>query len=230
MDAKVARVTVIAWAAAFSLPTGASAQVPASRGLVGLAVQSYAVRADAVDGSLPAVGLSGSVALNPFLDFEAELMRPTGRVSREHTGVLFSFAEPGATREEIERQGVVVRTTHERTVASVLSFGAAFHPRRTGSRFQPRLFTGITTHFARDRALHDPVSWPPTVTLDRVFRTIQPVADGRRAIGSLTLGAAVSIDLSQRLVLTPDVRYDYGSIGDEINNAWRVGTKLSWRY
>jgi hypothetical protein len=211
-------------------PSAAAAQTSGARGMIGLTLQSYGIDADHADGVLPAVGVGAILTVNPLLDFEAEWLRPNGAARRQYTGISFSLAEFGASREEIERQGVLTRTTQEREVTGVLSFGAAFHPRPSASRFEPRFFVGGATHFARDRTLRDPLQWPATVTLERVLQMQPPVEQHRRALGSVTLGAGVAIALGRTLVLLPEVRYDYGSIGDEINNAWRAGTRMLWRF
>jgi len=36
--------------------------------------------------------------------------------------------------------------------------------------------------------------------------------------------------VSPHLWVAPDVRYDYGSIGDEINNALRTTVRVGWRF
>jgi len=201
-----------------------------TRGLIGAFVESYTVRADAVDGSTAAAGVAGAFAVNPLLDLEVEFSRPAGTLQRQYTGISFSFAPQGASREEIERLGVTTRFTNERQVAGVVSFGAAFHPRNSGSRVQPRLFTGVTTHFVRERRFLEPLQWPSTVTLEEILRRQPPEELHRRALGSLTVGAGFAIALTPRLVVTPGLRYDYGSIGDEINNAFRAGVRVFWRF
>lgn len=224
------RVAAAAVAVLGFLPVVGTAQTARPRVMIGPTLQSYGVRADAVDGTLPAAGVGAIVTIDSLLDFEAEFLRPSGTVRRQYTGVTTSFASFGASREEIEREGVVTRTTNERRIAGVLSIGAAFHPRATGSRFQPRAFVGVTTHFARDRTLRDPLQWPASVTLERVLQRQPPIEQQRRALGSLTLGAALAIDVTRHLVVLPDLRYDYGSMGDEINNAWRAGARVFWRF
>lgn len=211
-------------------PAVSTAQTTRPRAMIGPTLQSYGISADAVDGTLPAAGVGAIIAINPLLDFEAEFLRPSGTVRRQYTGISFTFAAPGASREEIERDGVLTRTTQERRVAGLLSFGAAFHPRRTSSRFQPRVFVGVTTHFVRDRARRDPLQWPASVTLERILRMQPPIEEHRRALGSLTLGAALAIDVTRPLVVMPDLHYDYGSVGDEINNSWRTGARVLWRF
>jgi hypothetical protein len=210
-----------------SFPADATAQL---RGQLGAFVESYTVRADDVDGTAPAAGVAGAVSVHPLLDLEAEVLRPAGAVQRQYTGISFSFAPREASREEIARLGVTTRFTRERRVASVVSFGAAFHPRNSSSRVQPRLFTGVTTHFVRERALREPLQWPATVTLTEILRRQPAEERHRRAIGSITVGAGLAIALTERLVIMPGVRYDYGSIGDEINDAFRAGVRVLWRF
>ena len=210
-----------------ALPADVTAQ---PRGLIGAFVESYAVKADDVDGTAPAAGIAGALSINPLLDLEAEFLTLADTLQRQYTGISFSFAPPESSREEIERLGVTTRFTHERRVAGVVSFGAGFHPRRSGSRIEPRLFTGVTTHFVRERALREPLLWPSTVTLAEILR-VQPLEERRRrALGALTIGAGLAIDLTPHLVVMPAFRYDYGSIGDEINDTLRAGVRVFWRF
>ncbi len=207
----------------------ASAMAQPQRGFIGPVVQWYTVRSDHVNGTLPEAGVGGALSVNRFLDFEAEVAKPAGTLRDQYSGISVSFAGQGASREEIERLGVLTQFTNERVVSSVVSFGVTFHPRRSTARVQPRLFTGVTTHFVRDRTRRDFLSWPPTVTIDEL-RRMQPESESRRAIGSLTLGGGAAIDLTRTLVVIPELRYDYGSIGDELNDALRAGVRLVWRF
>jgi hypothetical protein len=207
----------------------ATAVAQPQRGFIGPLVQWYTVRADDVDGTLPEAGIGIALAVNEVLDFEAEVAKPAGTLRRQYSGIGMSFAGPGASRDEIERLGVLTQFTNEREVSSVVSFGATFHPRRSTARVQPRFFTGVTTHFVHDRRRLDFLSWPPTVTIEEL-RRMQPESEGRRAIGSLTLGGGAAIDLTRTLVVLPELRYDYGSIGDELNNVLRTGIRLVWRF
>jgi hypothetical protein len=159
------------------------------------------------------------------------MVRPIGAVHREYSGYGYSFAPRGSTSiEEFERYGVFLRYQHERRVEQVLSFGATFHPRPSTSRFEPRVFAGVTTHFTKERQLRQPLHWSPLLTADQI-RTIHPEDERyRRALGSLTIGASLGYAVTKHVVLMPDVRYDYGSIGDEINNTARAGLRLLYRF
>jgi hypothetical protein len=210
-----------------SLPVHAGGQ---TRGQVGAVVGSYSVRADAVDGTMCAAGLAGAISVNPLLDLEGEFLKPVGTLQRQYTGVSFSFAPQNASRDEIERLGVTTRFTRERQVAGVVSFGVTFHRRHSGSRIQPSLYTGVTTHFVRERSAREPLQWPSGVSLAEILRMQPPEEKHRRALGSITVGAGLAVALTELLVLVPSLRYDYGSIGDEINNSVRAGVRLLWRF
>lgn len=208
-------------------PAGAQA-----RGVImaGPVLGSYTVSADTVEGTTGIAGIAAGVPINALLDFEMEILRPLGALSREYTGTSFSFAPPGSSRADIEQHGVFTRFVYERRVQGVLSFGAAFHPRRSSSRLGPRFFTGVTTQFARERQLREPLRWPAFVSREEILRR-QPLENrARRAAGAITLGASLAVDLTPRVVLVPDLRYDYGSIGDEIDNALRAGVRMLYRF
>jgi hypothetical protein len=89
---------------------------------------------------------------------------------------------------------------------------------------------GVTTHFAREQSLRDALQWPAAVTLERIQQMQSPIEQHRRALGSLTIGGGGAVDITRHFVLMPDLRYDYGSIGDEINNSWRGGVRALWRF
>ena len=209
-----------------------SAAQPARRGiLVGPVVESYIVSADDVEGAMPGAGVGIAIPVNALLDFEAELVRPIGVVRREYSGYGYSFAPQGSTSlEEFERYGVFLRYTNERRIDSVLSFGATFHPRVSSSRFQPRLFAGVTTHFASERHLLEPLHWSPLLTAEQRRQIRTEDNRSRRALGSLTLGVSLAYAMTSHLVVMPDLRYDYGSIGDEINNTGRLGVRVLYRF
>ena len=66
-------------------------------------------------------------------------------------------------------------------------------------------------------------------------RPAHPAVVGRtessaRNIGGPTIGGQLAIAVTPRLSIVPDVRYDYGSIGDEINNTLRVSARVQWRF
>jgi opacity protein-like surface antigen len=58
----------------------------------------------------------------------------------------------------------------------------------------------------------------------------EPPTTFMRNIGGLAFGAGTAYRLTPHLSLGGDVRYDYGSIGDEINNVWRPSLRSTWSF
>jgi Outer membrane protein beta-barrel domain len=209
------------------LPARAVAQTP-SPFYVGGSVGAFSVSGDNVDDRAPAVGVVGGAAVKPWLDVEAEFLIPTGDFKRSYTGISQTFAPPGSSFAEIERLGVVTRFDKTRHVDATISVLAVFHPRVTG-RWTPALIAGVTNHRVQDRAVYTPVSVPESVDPGDPSRRVRE-EHSTRNIGGPTIGASLRIAITQRLAVVPDLRYDYGSIGDEINNTLRTSIRFLWSF
>jgi hypothetical protein len=125
---------------------------------------------------------------------------------------------------------VVTRFIKEREGGNTISLGMVFHPRLPWRRLSPRVFAGVSSHRTAERTVYEHVSLPPGVTLEQVNRVMPQEDSRRRHLGGPSVGGSMGIALTQRLWIVPDVRYDYGSIGDEINNALRTSMRLHWRF
>jgi hypothetical protein len=204
------------------------AQPRQGRFYAGASVGTFSVSADHVEGRTPAAGVLAGAALTPWLDIEGDLMLPSGEITSSHTGISVSFAQPGSSREEIERLGVTTRFDRSREILSSLSAVVLFHPPVAG-RVTPSFIVGVTNHRVRDRTMYTPVAIPDGV--DPNHPNVRAHEEsGVRNLGGPTVGASVAIAVTQRLVIAPDVRFDYGSIGDEINNALRVTARAIYRF
>jgi Outer membrane protein beta-barrel domain len=206
-------------------PAGAQSRL---RPYVGGSLGSFSVSADEVDGGSIAGGLFGGVALSRYIDAELEVVLPAETFTRSYTGLSVSFAPPGASRPEVERLGVITRFDKERDVTSSLSAVAIIHP-PFGKRLTPGFIAGVTNQRVRDQTVYTPVTIPDGVDPQH------PAVVGRsesstRNIGGPTIGANIAIAVTTRFSIVPDVRYDYGSIGDEINNALRASVRMQWRF
>jgi hypothetical protein len=191
-------------------------------------IGTMSMDADFVDGSQLLFSVSASLPLTSFLDLEGEFARSC-RFTRRYEGPSTSFAPPGSSRDEIERLAVLTRFDHRRDSRWLGSIGVTFHP-ALPRRVEPRLFVGVTGHQVVDQTELQTLRLPPGVSqeqVDRIMPTNQPWS---RNVGGLTIGGSVRIGLSQHLWVAPDVRYDYGSIGDEINNALRTTMRVGWRF
>lgn len=227
MTARVPRFTValvIAFLAG-SIPAHAQSGL---RPYVGGSLGSFSVSADDVEGRSVAGGIVGGLALSRYVDAEFEVAFPTDTFTRSHTGISVSFAPMGASRAEIERLGVVTRFDTERDVTASFSAVVIIHP-PAGKRLTPGVIVGVTNQRTSNRASYAPVSIPEGVDPEHAA-VVARTEVSTRNIGGPTIGANLAIALTPHLVIVPDVRYDYGSIGDEINNTLRTSVRMHWRF
>ena len=200
-----------------------------SRFYAGTAIGSYRVSADAVSGTSAAASVIGGIAVAPWCDIEVDVALPTSPFTRTYGGdtLSMSFAPPGSSREEIERSGIWLRYDHRRDVTASISTVAVFHP--SSGRLQPGFIVGVTNQRLRERTDYTPTRVGPLVDPSQPYAS--PHAEtASRTEGALTVGANLAIALNRHLSVVPDVRYDYGSIGDEINNALRTSVRVVWRF
>jgi hypothetical protein len=201
----------------------------AGRPYFGVTLGAHHESADRVTGTTSAVGLTAGIRLTRALAVEIDFARPTAELSRAHTGTSISFAGRGASREEIERLAVVTRFTNGRRVLSTFSAGVAYYVPASG-RWSPRLFLGVTNHRARERTELVHLSIPEGIDPERVRRAMPDQAPYIRNLGALTMGGSVGFAVTRHLSIAPDLRYDYGSIGDEINNILRTSVRVLWSF
>jgi Outer membrane protein beta-barrel domain len=201
---------------------------PALRPYVGASVGSFAVSADEVDGRSASTGLFGGIGVSRSVDVEFDATFPTDNFTRSYSGVSVSFAPPGSSRAEIERLGVVTRFDKEREVLSNISVVVVIHP-AGDSRVKPGFIAGVTNQRARMQTVYTPISIPDGV--DPTHPAVAAhVERSTRNLGGPAIGGQLSIRVTPHFFVVPDVRYDYGSIGDEINNALRTSVRLHWRF
>ena len=198
------------------------------RPYAGGSVGQFSVSADEVEGGSVAGGLFGGMAFSKYLDAELELVFPADPFTRSYVGTSVSFASPGSSREERERLSVVTRFDKERSVGASASAVVVIHP-PAGRRWTPGLIVGVTNQRVRDRATYTPVSIPEGVDPQHPA-VVTRTESSSRNIGGPTIGANLAIAVTAHLSIVPDVRYDYGSIGDEINNAVRTSVRIRWRF
>jgi hypothetical protein len=209
--------------------TAATARAQSTiRPYVGASIGSFSLDSDDVDGQTAAAGFVAGVTLARHVDLELDAVFPTASFTRTFTGVLVSFAPDGSSYQEIQRLGVVSHTIWERTVTSNISVVALIHPVATG-RVVPALIAGVTNQRTRTITRTTPLSVPAGVD------PLHPAVVEReerytRNMGGPTIGAQVAFYVTRRLFVVPDVRYVYGSIGDEINNTLRVSVRTMWKF
>jgi hypothetical protein len=160
---------------------------------------------------------------------EVDVAFPTSPFTRTYGGdaLSLSFAPQGASREEIERFGIWLRYDKRREVTASISGVAIFHA--SSGTVKPGLIVGVTNQRVRDRTDYTPVRVGPAVDPNHPYAS--PHAETSSGTeGALTIGANVAIAVTPHLFVVPDLRYDYGSIGDETNNALRSSIRVLWRF
>jgi hypothetical protein len=197
---------------------------------VGAGVGTFRLSADAVEGSSAAPAVVAGFGVLPWLDVEAEFMVPSDVFRRSYGGdaLSLSFAPAGSPVEERERLGIWLRYDKQRDVSVSISTVAIFHP-AARMRVTPGFVIGVTNHRVTDRTDYTPVKVGAGVAPDYPYAVPHAERAGR-TLGALTVGANLSVAVTRGLAIVPDVRYDYGSIGDEINNAWRSSVRVIWRF
>ena len=226
MDQSFRSIVAVAFLLVATVVGHADAQTP-GRFYVGGSVGGFSVNADHVDGRSPAAGVLGGVSLKPWLDIEGEVVIPTRHFTRIYGGdvVSSSFAPPGSP--DFERLGVVLEYQNQRNVSMSISGVAIFHG-SVHPRVEVGFIAGITNHRVTDRTVRTPVRVGEG--LDPTVYGVQRVEVHTRNLGGPNFGANVAVALTRHLRIVPDIRFDYGSIGDEINNALRTSVRVHWRF
>jgi opacity protein-like surface antigen len=222
----------LAMAALMVAPAAAQAVEP-GRLSVGGVFGSHAQSADFVDGRTTYPGVVGGVRLTRSWGVEAEVGWPAGTFTNNSTAIGIAFPPDGTPRplspSDLECYGVLQRFTRERQVVSTLSVGAVYQP-PVHPRWQPRLFMGVFNNRMRDRFATEVLRVPPEV--DPVRAATVGTTDQRttRNVGGISVGGGIGFAVTPHLSVGPEVRYDYGSIGDEMNNALRTSARAIWTF
>ena len=206
----------------------AFAQVVESRAYIGGLVGPYHTSADHVTGTLSSGGVTGGIRIVPWLDVEVDVLQTSGFMRREYTGTSVAFSN--STSRPADSEFVRTRYINERKGGNTISVGAVFHPRVPWRRLSPRFFAGVASHRMEERTVYEHLSLPPVVPLEQVERALPQEDWQSRHFGGPSFGGSVGITLARRLTVVPDLRYDYGSLGDEINNALRASIRVLWHF
>lgn len=213
---------LVATVVLLALPGAAHAQQARSVYL-GVTAGAHVERAEVIRMSAPAVGVVGGVEVSRNWAVEVEFARPTRTFVHERTCQCFSFA---STAADFASLAVTERIHEEREVFHSVSIGAVYQP--AVGRWRPRAFFGATRHHVEERVSSTILSAPPGFEA-RAEQTRHP-SNSTRGLGGPTVGGGLGYQLTPQLSVGGDVRFDYGSIGDEINNTWRTSMRTMWSF
>lgn len=222
--------TTLATIVVLSMGVGSASAQGTSRWYAGGTAGASRIMADEVKGGSPTAGAVIGLRLTPAFSIEADVSRGFRKVTRTYEGTFISFAAPGASREEIERQAVHRRFHTEWSPAMNL---AALGVLRSASRsrVRPAVYAGVT--LARYDEVYSSVvtALPDVVPIAADHPNLLPQRQSiSRTRGGLTGGFMVPITIAGALSVAPEVRYTYGSIGDEKHNMLRAGVRVLWGF
>ena len=214
-----------------ALSSSAAHAQSASRLYAGATLSAQYVSADDVNsGGISFAGAAVGFRLTPAFSIEIEANTGRGELSRVYSGWFVSFAGPDASREEIERLAPTMQSSTSWTPGfgwSVLAMWRSTNPERVGAA----IFGGITSTRYSERRTLTVLHIPADVDVTEAdLHRIMPDSHLSRSRGGLTGGVLVPIRLAQQLSVAPEVRYTYGSFGDEIYTTFRAGVRLMWGF
>lgn len=222
---RIAMTAVLTVVALGVTPVSSQAQQP-FRAYFGATVGAHIERSDEVETAAPAFGLVVGVRLGPSWSLEGEVARPIHAFVNERTCQCYSFA---STLADFDRLAVTEPLRGERRVTAIISAGAVYQP-KVSPRWHARLFMGVSYHRVRESWSSTILAVPPGFTVTQAAATRPPSTAFSRNLGGLAVGGGVACSVAGRVAVAPEVRYVYGSFGDEINNAWQMSVKTTWSF
>jgi hypothetical protein len=205
-------------------PALALAQEP--RFTIGAITTREAMEIDGGKGSFMASGPSLRVRVGRYFSLDTDLTKAFGQVSDSYQGVFFSIAPAGATREEIERLGVVLRRDRTWTPGTGAALSLVVHT-PPSQRVGLAASLGIAGRAMKLDDLKTLVSVPEGWDAARSTGAGGIVTS--RTHGGWQVGLAAPINLSRRVTIIPEARWT-GAIADEDYASSTLGLRAGWRF
>lgn len=201
-----------------------------ARWYAGGAIGAAQITADEVTGTAPTAGLVIGFRLTRAFSLETDVSRGLRNFTRTYEGGSESFAPPGSSFEEIERQAIR-RRWHNEWSPTVNVAALAVWRSTAPSRVRAAAFAGVTASRYQEDRSSEVTFVPATVLLPPGHPSLLPERQvSHRMRGGLTGGFMVPITLTGRLSVAPELSYTYGSIGDERHNVFRTGVRVLWGF
>ncbi len=178
--------------------------------------------------AMPTVGGIFGVQLTDGASLEVEVDRGFHDTASTAEALWTSLAQPGASREEIERLGIRARFDRTQWAGPGISGHVLWRTREPG-RVNAGLLAGVSSRRYSSRVVRTPTSLPPELPPDHPFARSDDSL--RRMNGSgFTAGVVIFVRLSDALTVAPDLRFTRGMITDDPYTAFRAGTRLMWSF
>ena len=180
--------------------------------------------------SMPSAGGLFGVQLTAGIGLEVEVDRGFHDTARTSEALWISLAQPGATREEIERLGIYARFHRTQWAGRGVSGHVVWRTHDPG-RVNAGLLVGVSSRRYSSRVVRTPLSSGSGVNLpaDHPYFTVEDSV--RRMAGTgLTGGVVIFVRLTDQLIIAPDLRFTRGMITDDDYKVLRAGTRVVWRF
>jgi hypothetical protein len=180
--------------------------------------------------ALPTIGGSVGLRVSQHWSVEAELERGFHTRERSDEALWLSRVGVGATREEIERNGIYARFDRSEHAGFGWSAAAVWNSLSPG-RVNAALFAGIGSRTFTMRTVRTITALGPDVDLPPSDQVLQP-SDTTRTVtgGGVTGGLRVPIRVSPDLTVGPEFRYTFGIITNDRYSVLRIGGRLTWGF
>lgn len=210
------------------LPMPALAQAPARdpRLTVTAIAGREHVSIDGGGGGFTVGGAAVRLRILQFLSLDAEVTTGNGEATDSYEGVFSSIAGPGASFEEFERLGAVLRRDRTWTPGTGFGFGVAFD---TPSTYRTGLSAtiGLAGREIKEVDTHTllrlPEEWPEGKS------TGAGTVTSSRSQGGPFLTLAVPVNVTTQFVVVPEVRW-LRTLADEDFTATSYRIQAGWRF
>jgi hypothetical protein len=221
--------TAILVLAGVLIPSSLAAQTAASRLYLGASTAAETgARGPILGGAVPTVGALVGVRLGDAWSLEVELDRGFRITESSDEALWVSFALPGSTPEELERQGIRARFDRTQTAGPGAAVHVMWRPPKPG-RVTAGLFGGLAARAYTSRVVRTPVWIGPGVSPDRP--ATQPADEARDMTGvGLSGGVAIFTRLTPGLTIAPEFRLTSGIITNDPYWIFRAAVRVLWGF
>lgn len=202
---------------------------PAQRFNVGPVVRTDRVTIEgAATGTTPVAGVVGTLWLSKNFGVEGEVTNAWNRIERSYEGWFISYAEPGASREEVERLAPTARRTLGYTpgTGGSIAFVAATD---SSHRVSIAVRAGVSGRSYEQTSSYTVLTIPPGIDPARVARDLADSTYTQTRTGVL-FGANVPVRVTDRIRLVPEIRAVFGGIGDYRHREVGLGLRGVWGF
>jgi hypothetical protein len=179
---------------------------------------------------MPTAGGLFGVRLTEGLSLEIEIDRGFRETARTAEVLWTSLAQPGASREEIERLGTRARFDRTQWAGPGVSAHILWRTHEP-ARVNAGLFAGVSMRRFNSRVVRTPVSVPLELNVPADHPSLRVDNSLRRMNGTgPTVGVVILVRLTDALTVAPDLRLTAGMITNDRYLALRAGTRLMWSF